>query len=85
MLPASRPEPRLFHALLPQNHRHFVVNHLNRLRVRRAQYLLADTDRSIAEIGHEVGFCSQSYFGVVFRRVSGASPFAYRAQFRKSG
>lgn len=57
---------------------HSFVAYLNRFRVARAQQLLASSDRSIAEISLETGFCNQSYFGVIFRRVTGMSPLAYR-------
>ncbi len=54
------------------------IAYLNRFRVTRAQQLLAATDRSIADISLDTGFCNQSYFGVIFRRVAGMSPLAYR-------
>jgi len=54
------------------------VAYLNRHRVSRAQELLSGTGRSIADISVETGFCNQSYFGVIFRRVTGMSPLAYR-------
>jgi AraC family transcriptional regulator, transcriptional activator of pobA len=54
------------------------VAYLNRFRVARAQQLLASSDRSIADISLETGFCNQSYFGVIFRRVTGMSPLTYR-------
>jgi len=57
---------------------HSFVAYLNRFRVSRAQHLLATSDRSIADISLETGFCNQSYFGVIFRRVTGMSPLAYR-------
>jgi AraC family transcriptional regulator, transcriptional activator of pobA len=60
------------------------VNYLNKTRITRAQHLLSDTDKSIAEISYEAGFCSQSYFGVVFRRFSGSTAVAYRAQSRQA-
>ncbi len=56
------------------------VRYLNRFRVAKAQDLLSTTNKTISEIGLEVGFCSQSYFGVVFRRVTGLTPFNYRLQ-----
>ena len=55
----------------------FVV-YLNRFRVARAQHLLASTDKSLAEISLETGFCNQSYFGVMFRRIVGMTPLEYR-------
>ena len=58
------------------------VSYLNRLRVYRAQQLMAETNQSIASISQEVGFCDQSYFGVLFRRVVGTSPRDYRNRLR---
>jgi len=58
------------------------VHYLNGLRVARAQSLLAETDKTIAQISYEAGFCSQSYFGVIFRRFAGVTAFQYRAQLR---
>ncbi len=54
------------------------VSHLNRMRVCRAQQLISGTNHSIATISQEVGFCDQSYFGVVFRRIVGVTPRDYR-------
>ncbi len=54
------------------------IAYLNRFRVARAQQLLAVTDRSIADISLDTGFCNQSYFGVIFRRITGMSPLSYR-------
>lgn len=56
------------------------VAYLNGYRVTKAQGLLAATDKPIAEISLEAGFCTQSYFGMVFRRVTGVTPLAYRLQ-----
>ncbi|HVP49199.1 MAG TPA: helix-turn-helix domain-containing protein, partial [Bryobacteraceae bacterium] len=49
-------------------------------RVARAQELLAATDRAISEISLETGFCNQSYFGVIFRRITGMTPLEYRME-----
>lgn len=54
------------------------MEYLNHYRIERAQALLANTDDSIASISQEMGFCDQSYFGVVFRRVVGMTPATYR-------
>jgi AraC-like DNA-binding protein len=58
------------------------MKYLNQYRVERAQMLLVNTDESMTSIGHEIGFCDQSYFGMVFRRVVGMTPAAYRRRFR---
>jgi AraC-like DNA-binding protein len=55
----------------------FVV-YLNRFRVDKAKDLLANTNKTISEIGLETGFCNQSYFGVVFRRTTGETPLEFR-------
>lgn len=49
-----------------------------RLRMARARHLLLETDRSIIDIGMEVGYSSPSHFSQVFRREVGATPRAYR-------
>lgn len=54
------------------------VAYLNRFRVSKAQHLIATTRLSIASVTQEVGFCDQSYFGVVFRRHVGMTPREYR-------
>jgi AraC-like DNA-binding protein len=52
--------------------------YLNHCRIERAQALLVTTERSMSEISQETGFCDQSYFGTVFRRLVGMTPAAYR-------
>jgi len=54
------------------------TNYLNHFRVSKAEYLLASTDLTIAEISQIVGFCDQSYFGLTFRRFIGVTPTEYR-------
>ncbi len=52
--------------------------YLNHLRIHKAQALLASTDKPIFSVGREVGFCDQSYFGLVFRRLVHVTPREYR-------
>lgn len=52
--------------------------YLNRFRIAKAQALLALSNKSISEVGREVGFGDQSYFGLVFRRLTQVSPREYR-------
>ncbi len=54
------------------------VAHLNHFRISKARSLLASTGKSISEISLEAGFCNQSYFGVIFRRLTGMTPYDYR-------
>jgi AraC family transcriptional activator of pobA len=60
------------------------VAYLNRFRVARAQSLLASTGKAISEISLETGFCNQSYFGVIFRRITGMTPLEYRLNHGES-
>jgi AraC-like DNA-binding protein len=52
--------------------------YLTSFRIARAQHMLLNNEIPIAEISQLVGFCSQSYFGEVFRSIVGMTPRAYR-------
>jgi AraC-like DNA-binding protein len=56
------------------------LEYLNRFRVAKAKDLLANTNKTIAEISQETGFCNQSHFGVIFRRITESTPLSYRLQ-----
>lgn len=58
------------------------VGYLNSFRVAKGQALLQKTDKSLAEISGLLGFCSQSYFGEVFRMLVGTTPLSYRRSFK---
>lgn len=47
-------------------------------RIERACALLRYTQRSVQEIGEELGFCDRFHFSRTFRRVRGTSPAAFR-------
>lgn len=55
--------------------------YLNQVRVEKSKRCLIREDRSILEIALSVGFSSQNYFTIIFRRVTGLTP----AQFRRQG
>jgi AraC-like DNA-binding protein len=57
--------------------------YLNRFRVAKAQLLLTTTDKPLDSISQETGFCDQSYFGMVFRKLVGISPRVYRRRLGK--
>jgi AraC-like DNA-binding protein/mannose-6-phosphate isomerase-like protein (cupin superfamily) len=59
------------------------VAYFNHFRIERAQALLANTDESMVSISQLVGFCDQSYFGTVFRKIVGMPPAAYRRRVRE--
>jgi len=56
------------------------VAYLNGYRVVQAKALLASTRKPISEVSLEAGFCNQSYFTMVFRRLTRMTPLAYRLQ-----
>ncbi|SNX65811.1 AraC family transcriptional regulator with amidase-like domain [Streptomyces sp. TLI_55] len=57
---------------------------LLRARVRRAQYLLENSDHPIERVARQAGFGSPTAFRERFRRVAGTTPQAYRAAFHVS-
>jgi len=60
------------------------VNYLHHFRIAKAQELLASTEKSIADVSLETGFCDQSYFGLVFRKYAHMTPLRYRRCFAKA-
>jgi AraC-like DNA-binding protein len=56
------------------------VQYLNTFRIAKAQKLLASSEMPISEVCLEVGFCDQSYFGMIFRRFTQMTPRHYRQQ-----
>lgn len=53
--------------------------HLNR-RMHKAIELLRDTDLSVRRISEETGFKNQNHFSALFKRKTGLSPSAFRAE-----
>jgi AraC family transcriptional regulator len=49
-------------------------------RMERAKSLLRETELSIKQIGHQVGYSQQSHFSVVFHRFTGQTPHRYRSE-----
>ena len=54
------------------------IQYLNNRRMEAACTLLKDTDYSISSISSSVGFSSQSYFALAFRKKYGITPVRYR-------
>jgi transcriptional regulator GlxA family with amidase domain len=52
--------------------------YLQRRRVERSMFLLAETDRSVTDICFDVGFASLGTFSRTFREIMGESPSAFR-------
>jgi AraC-like DNA-binding protein/mannose-6-phosphate isomerase-like protein (cupin superfamily) len=55
--------------------------YVNHFRIAKSQVLLRHTDKTVSEVSQEVGFCDQSHFGLVFRKLVGITPLAYRQRF----
>lgn len=58
------------------------INYLITRRIEESKYLLSDTDHSLSQISHMLGFSSPSYFSQSFRRLEGMSPMEYRRSSR---
>jgi AraC-like DNA-binding protein len=59
-----------------------LMQHLQGLRIQRAQTLLEESDASLAEIGQHVGIPDPAYFCRCFKRHTGTSPHKYRLYMR---
>lgn len=58
------------------------VELIRRLRLKKARTLLTSTDKSISEIGYEVGFSTPAYFTKCYREAYGETPSEARAKLR---
>ncbi len=56
------------------------TDYMRQKRMQLAKRLLLSTDRSIAQISHEVGYADTNYFTRVFKADVGTSPLIYRKQ-----
>ena len=57
---------------------------LNKVRIRHAERLLADSNLPVANIAKEAGFATAQHFSRVFKDLNGQTPIAFRRQ-RASG
>lgn len=48
-------------------------------KIERAKLLLTTTDYTIPQISERLGFCSRSYFGEIFKTITGMSAVTYRS------
>jgi AraC family transcriptional regulator of adaptative response / methylphosphotriester-DNA alkyltransferase methyltransferase len=54
------------------------VEYIQRIRIAKAEELLVSTDKSIADVGKEVGIPGAPYFITLFKKRTGLTPEAYR-------
>jgi len=59
-----------------------VGNYLREIRLERARRELIETNKTLAEISLNNGFCDQSHLSRLFKQKFGATPHAYRQSFR---
>ena len=52
---------------------------LREARIQHACHLLADTDKSVAEVAYACGFSDPKYFGRCFKNSTGKSPKDYKS------
>jgi AraC family transcriptional regulator len=55
--------------------------YLNRIRVRAAAGMLANSDLSLSAVAVDLGFYDQSHFTRIFRQFTGATPGTFRAEY----
>jgi AraC-like DNA-binding protein/mannose-6-phosphate isomerase-like protein (cupin superfamily) len=60
------------------------ITYLHHFRIAKAEALLSTTDMPIVDISQLVGFCDQSYFGLIFRNLMGISPREYKQRIRET-
>lgn len=61
-----------------------LIQHIHRLRIDKAQYLLTHSPMIVKEIAAACGFANPDYFSRVFRKTIGQSPRAFRSRHRTS-
>ena len=66
-----------------RNHLHMPpVEYIKSYRIQRARQMLADTQTPITEIGYACGRGNPSYFGRIFRELTGYTPLEYRRKWQ---
>jgi transcriptional regulator GlxA family with amidase domain len=54
------------------------IEHVHALRIERARTLLEAGDRTVDDVGYEVGYADPTFFRRLFKRTTGLTPAAYR-------
>ena len=68
-----------FSKLFKRNVGQNLSEYINLRKLETAQKMLIETEKSIENIGYEVGFNHKSYFHRVFKRYFGVTPEEYRS------
>ena len=59
------------------------LEYINEYRTERACVLLSETDMTLSEISHAVGFDDPNYFSRSFKKARGMSPSKYRSETKE--
>ena len=54
------------------------IEYINSLRINESMRQLSETDKSMAEIASDIGFCNPNYFHKIFKQYMNTSPLSYR-------
>jgi AraC-like DNA-binding protein len=76
--------PVYLHRIFKERTNSTIIEYLTRLRLEKAQALLANTDIPIIEISNYVGMNSRQYFSYMFKKHTGMTPAGYRKTIDKS-
>ena len=60
-----------------------VAEIIRKEKIRLAENMLRYSDYEVKEIANYLSFCSQSYFGNIFRKQTGMTPARYRKKYGK--
>ena len=60
-----------------------IQQYIRREKVKLAENMLRYSEYDVKEIANYLAFCSQSYFGTVFKKQTGMSPAKYRKKYGK--
>lgn len=61
-----------------------VNDYINRLRIEKSVFLLANTNMNINEISYEVGFSYPRYFSTSFKQIKGMTPTRFKEENKKN-
>ena len=57
------------------------ITYLNKLKIYRAMYFLAERNFTLSEISRKIGIYDSSYFSKLFKSYTGITPMEYRSIF----
>ena len=60
-----------------------IQQYISREKIRLAENMLRYSSYEVRDISNYLSFCSQSYFGSVFKKQTGLSPAKYRKKYKK--